>query len=96
MEVYESLITDLEEEILFQLSLQETELQILLLTERVAHNMDKIVSVGLVHEILIKLECNGLVQTTISNTRRNYKITATGIATLQTDWSHYKKILNRT
>lgn len=93
MKVRARLITDLEEEILFLLSQQEVELPLLTIVERVSQNTNKRVSLGRVHEILMQLEANELIYTTISSSKRNYKITAAGISALQTDWSSYRKSL---
>ena len=94
MEVRERLITDLEEEILFLLSLQETELSTLAIVERTSRNMQRLLSLARVHETLLQLEANGLINTTSSNAKKNYTITDAGITALQTDWSHYSRSLN--
>jgi hypothetical protein len=94
MEVRARLITDLEEEILFQLSMHETELPMLAIVERISGNTN-IVSLARMHETLIQLEVDELITTVSSSRKRNYKITTVGLATLQTDWSHYARSVNK-
>lgn len=94
MRAVERLMTDLEEEILFLLSLQKDEMSTLVIAERVGSSMNKFVSLATVHRTLLQLESDGLICTKTLNTKRNHKITPAGVVTLQTEWSHYNKSLN--
>jgi hypothetical protein len=93
MKASERLITDLEEEILFRLSLQKTALPLLTIVECVSQHMNRYVSLGRTHEVLEKLEASGFTYAVSSKTKKKYKITTAGIAALQADWIQYSRNL---
>lgn len=90
MKIAERLITDLEEEILFLLSLQKTELFTLAIAKVVNANMKNFISLAQIHVTLLQLERSGLIDKTILSTKHAYTITASGIQALQKDWNHYR------
>lgn len=89
------LMSDLEEEILFLLGIQEASLMMLEIFEHVSRNMSKAISLSHVHETLIQLESAGLVTMTRQQPRKHYSITVEGIATLQRDWNKYSSNIKR-
>lgn len=90
MKLAERLITDLEEEILFLLSLQETELSTLAIANVVCLNLKYFISLAQIHVTLLQLEKSGLIDKTILNAKHAYTITASGVEALQKDWNYYR------
>lgn len=84
-------MTDLEEEVLFRLTGSASQ-AFLTLAENISGNMDKRVPLGILHETLLRLENEGLIESTRLGTRKRYTLTESGKATLQRDWDHYRSL----
>lgn len=82
-------MTDLEEEILFQL-ITCNHKGLLMLSEEVSTKMKNNVPLGIFHETILKLVEKGLIQPVRVKMRRNYSITEAGSEALQQEWRYYK------
>ena len=94
MKVTERLMSDLEEEILFLLSIKQNDLSTLAVAEHVCEKFNTFISQARIHETLMRLSSDGLIYITIVQEKRHYKITASGLAALQTDWDYYRRNLS--
>lgn len=82
-------MTDLEEEILFQLISCECK-GLLMLSEKVSLNMSGDIPLGVFHGVILKLEKEGLIRSVRIDMRREYSITELGTEALQREWSYYR------
>lgn len=87
-------MTDLEEEVLFQLSRQERELSVIALAERLSQGMKSLILLATLYQTLFQLEERALIGVSYVNAKKRYRITNQGVAALQRDWKFYREHVN--
>lgn len=86
-------MTDLEEEVLFQLSKQRTAMSAVALADDIAVAMRRVIPLAAIYQTLRQSGENGLVEVVTSNSRKSYRITAAGITALQREWNYQREQL---
>lgn len=87
------MMTDLEEEVLFQLSKQRTAMSAVALADDIAVAMRKIIPLAAIYQTLHQSNEDGFVEVVTSNSRKSYRITAAGITALQREWNYQREQL---
>lgn len=85
-------MTDLEEEILFRLTVCEFQ-GIPALAAQVTISMSRVIPMAEVHKAMVSLVETGLVQSVKVGSRKKYSITESGKAALQREWSYYRSLV---
>lgn len=91
MEAVARLMTDLEEEILFQLTISDSQGS-LALADKASVSMDRTIPLGVFHETMLELKARGFVQSKNGASRKIYSITDSGKEALQQEWAYYKSL----
>ena len=87
------MMTDLEEEVLFQLSKQRTAMSAVALADDIAVAMRRVIPLAAIYQTLRQSGEKGLVEVVTSSPRKGYRITAAGITALQHEWNYQREQL---